>query len=112
MQAVIYTVTAFQKISRSQINENEYLPDFGEKRCIGWFPTFEEANCAVTLSFEDIHDIEGDYLYDYVIIEKMDPGIFTVDSERYLYKWNNNLNAYERIEEPVELNLVSNFGIG
>ena len=48
--------------------------------------------------------------YEYAIIERIEPGIFMVDTDRVIYQWNND--KYEKIETPKELTTVSNFGIG
>lgn len=101
---IIYTVTAFQRIRHSEINKN--LPEFGERRCVGWFSNKDEAEFAVENNINDIHE----NFYEYVIIEKLDSGIKLPDIERYLYKWKKD--KYKRIDIPTELNIVSNFGIG
>ena len=102
----IYVVTVFQKISPRLICPNIY--DFGDRRCVGWFSCIDEANCAVENNFSDIHE----NMYDYAIIETMEPGLHIPDSHRMVYKWNNEKNSYEKIVTPPELLHASNFGIG
>ena len=101
---IIYTVTAFQRIRHSKVCD--YMPDFGERRCMGWFSTKEEAENAVENNINDIYE----NFYEYAIIEKVDSGIKLPDVERYLYKWEND--KYKPIDIPIELNNISNFGIG
>lgn len=98
----IFLVTTFQTIN------DEVPPTFGERRCVGWFDNFNEAENAILNNFEDMHNS----MYKYAIIEEMDPGILAVDNinKRCLYKWQNN--KYEKIEIPKCLECVSNFGIG
>lgn len=104
----IYTITVFQKISHNDSIASPHIYDFGDRRCVGWFDCFEEANCAVENNFSDMRDD----IYDYAIIEKMEPGILTVDLERVVYKWNEEKHSYEKIATPPELAHASNFGIG
>ena len=108
MVKAIYTVTVFQKIARNPQDETNYIPEYGDTWCVGWFDNLDEASCAVENNFEDIHD---DF-YDYAIIEKIEPGIFNVEIDRILYKWNPNLDGYEQIDIPEEIEKSSNFGIG
>lgn len=104
----IYTVTVFQKISHNTSLASQHIYDFGERRCVGWFDCFDEANCAVENNFSDMRD----GTYDYAIIEEMEPGILTVDLARVVYKWNEQKCGYEKIDTPPELTHASNFGIG
>ena len=108
MMKAIYVVTVFQKISHKPISDMIDFHDFGDRHCVGWLDSFEEANCAVENNFSDIHD----NMYEYAIIEKMEPGICVPDIDRVVYKWNADLKRYEKIETPIELSKVSNFGIG
>lgn len=108
MVKAIYTVTVFQKIARNPKDSEDYIPDFGDLWCVGWFDNWDEANCAVTNNFDNIHD----NFYDYAIIEKVEPGIFSVDIDRTVYQWNPSLDGYREIETPEEVNKSSNFGIG
>lgn len=106
----IYTVTVFQKISHEPLFEDpsRYIPDFGDRRCVGWFDNFQEADCAVTNNFSNMQDD----MYEYAIIEKIESGILLADIDRTVYKWNKEKNQYEAIETPIELSKSSNFGIG
>ncbi len=101
----IYTVTAFQRIRHSKVG-NLYLPDFGDRRCVGWFKTKDEAENAIVNNFNDIYE----NMYTYAVIEEMEPGIKLPETKRYLYEWKNS--GYESIQLPLELGRYSNFGIG
>lgn len=98
----IYTVTGFQK---AELN-NFKLPEIGEHRCVGFYPTFFEAENAVMENFNDIHD----NMYQFVIIEEISPGIKQLDTRRSLYQWDGN--KYVNIPFPIILKQLSNFGIG
>lgn len=98
----IYTITTFQKIVINEFN----LPEFGDKRCIGYTTNLDEAKVAVESNLEDIHD----GMYDYVIIEELLPGIKIQDTARWLYKWEGN--EYKKIDIPQSIEHLSNFGIG
>lgn len=106
----IFVVTVFQKIDHEPLpnDPSKYLPSFGDRRCVGWFDNFQEADCAVINNFSNMHN---DF-YEYAIIEKMESGILTVDIDRVVYKWNSKKSQYEAIDTPVELSKSSNFGIG
>ena len=107
---VIYTVTVFQKIDREPLvnNPSKYFPSFGERRCVGWFDNFDEANNAVENNFSNIHED----MYNYAIIEKMESGLLMPDLDRTVYKWDKNTEKFVRIDTPIELSKSSNFGIG
>ena len=98
----IHTVTVFQKIEKS---DTKY-PNIINRRCVGYFTDFNEAENAVLENFSDIHE----NMYDYVIIEEMEPGLKLSDITRSLYHWNGN--SYEKIDIPETLKYLSNFSIG
>lgn len=106
----VYIITAFQTISRFQVKNLSY-PDFGERWCVGWYEDFLEAETAVVNNWGNLHND----MYEYAIIEEMEPGICMSDRNRFLYKWNSACDQYERIEDdkiPQEVKTCSNFGIG
>lgn len=98
----IHTVTVFQKIEKS---DTKY-PNIINRRCVGYFNDFDEAENAVLENFSDIHE----NMYDYVIIEEMEPGLKLSDITRSLYHWNGN--SYEKIDIPETLKYLSNFSMG
>lgn len=103
MRQQIYTVTAF---SKAELNEISNFPDIGERRYMGFYHTFFEAENAVLENFNDIY--EG--MYKYVIIEEMDPGIKQKDTNRKLYEWDGV--QYNHIEFIGILKKLSNFSFG
>lgn len=99
----IFTITAFQKINQSNVKG---LPDLGDHRCVGFYHNYYEAENAVLENFNNIHD----NLYEYVIIEKIEPGVKLNDLGRSLFKWNGS--NYVSTPIPELLKELSNFGIG
>ena len=98
----IHAVTVFQKIEKS----NTKYPNIINRRCVGYFAHFDAAENAVLENFSDIHE----NMYDYVIIEEMEPGLKLSDITRSLYHWNGN--SYEKIDIPETLKYLSNFSMG
>lgn len=62
-----------------------------------WYDTFEKAeNCVL----ENIGDI-NETIYDWVIIEKYEFNVSnSVATQRWFYKFNEQLDKYEKAEEP------------
>lgn len=108
MNRKIYTVTMFQKIDRLIINDDTgaYLPDFGERRCVGYFTDLKRAFEAVTNNEQNIYE----NFYKYCVIESYEPGLFPLNLDRYFFEWQEN--TYIQIDEPIEVNKVCNFSIG
>lgn len=105
---MIHTITVFQKIDPQPINETLTLPQLGDRRCVGWFESFNEADYAVKINYKNMHD----GMYKYAIIEEMGDGIFVPENKRFLYEWNEKDQCYQLINEPKLLSKLSNFGIG
>lgn len=99
----IYTITAFQRIKPSKING---ISDIGDHRCMGFYHNFYEAENSVLENYKNIYD----GMYNYVIIEKMKPGIRTKDEKRSLYEWTGSY--YEKISIVPEIKYLSNFSMG
>lgn len=99
----IYTITAFQRIRPTNLTN---FADIGDHRCVGFYFDKNEAETAVENNFNNIHE----NLYEYVIIEKMHPGVKLPDHDRKLFKWTGA--SYCQIKIPELLKHMSNFGIG
>lgn len=63
-------------------------------RCFGYYKDFLEAEEEVKNNSYDMYE----YLYNYVVIEKLDEGIFQVSTERKTYKFNLETRKYENCE--------------
>lgn len=98
----IFLITVIQKIQRS----SNHIPDLGDTRCLGWYSNLDEAKFAVENNFNDMHED----LYEYAVIEEMNPGLKIPEKSRIFYQWKNN--SYQEINIPNEVVILSNFGIG
>lgn len=101
----IYPITVFEKIDNEKLTN---LPTFGDRRCIGFFDNVEEAIYQLSLHGKKIRD----KMYNYCIIEEISDGLYKSNGNRYLYKWSDKEQRYIQIDEPKEIHMVSNFGIG
>ncbi len=100
----IYLITVIQKIE----NTSDNLHEFGDIRCVGYFESKEEADNAVVNNWCNIHD----NMYQYAIIEYIEPGILLQDLHRYFYEWNEEKKQYEPKNEPKSIKGYCNFSIG
>jgi len=89
-----------------KLDESSSMPYFGDRRCVGWFESFSEADYAIRHNHKNIHND----MYNYAIIEVMEDGVLINETNRVLYKWNGQ--QYEPIAEPEILSKYRNFGIG
>lgn len=108
MKTTIFTVTVFQKIKHNKFVDNDQIVDLGDRHCIGWLSSLDEAKAAIMMN---MHNLRAD-MYDYAIIEEMPDGINKSDVNRILFKWDNTTQSYVEINIPKELECLSNFGIG
>ena len=102
----IYTMTVLQKIDRFYLNKVEWLPEFGDIRCVGYYFDLNDAINSVIHNNQDIYED----MYEYCIVEEVPQGIYKHTPNRYLFKWVED--KYVQIDEPIELNKLTNFGIG
>lgn len=104
---LIYTITTLEKLEPS---DNFYC-EHGDTRCVGFYHDKESAERSVEENCCDIWE----YLYDYVVIEATPPGVYGTSSsgcERWFYKFNQETERYEPIEEPECVKHIYGFGIG
>jgi len=100
---MIYTVTVIQTI---KLDHQTNLPDFGDRRCVGYFNDLLGAQLAIKWNGEKLHD----GMYNYVIVEEMREGLFRADTKRYIYQWIDS--NFVEIDEMDIIKNLSNFGIG
>ncbi|MCI8397739.1 MAG: hypothetical protein HFJ52_09125 [Clostridia bacterium] len=77
-----------------------------DKRCVGYFKTFEEAENIVLNNIGDINET----IYDYAIIENIPEGLYQYDQNASWYQWNNG--KYEKINKPDVYNHLVGWAIG
>ena len=63
-------------------------------RCFGFYKNFLEAEEEVKNNSCDMYE----HLYNYIVIEKLNEGIFQVSTERKTYKFNFETRKYENCE--------------
>lgn len=112
----IYTLTSLEKIEQ---DPDVKLPDFGERLTFGYFSSLANAidyvcnNDPCEIPSIDKNKIKHSTTLThakYIIIEKFPEGIQPYAGERYLFEYKNG--RYVQVDEPKELNLVSNFAMG
>ena len=99
----MYFITGFTKY---EIDERTGAPDIGSDRTFGYFFTRQDAIDAVKNNACDIFE----YLYTYMVIERITEGLYNLATDRIFFKWNNKERKFEEIE-PIKDNW-GNFAIG
>jgi len=95
----IYTITTLSR--RDDLSSKSRTP--------GYFFSFETAQRYLNENIGDL--FEGSY--DYAVIEKVYPGIYTIEGRaEWWYKFNMEKDSYEEIEKPVKFQRVVCWGIG
>ena len=80
-----------------------------DKRCVGYFDTFEKAEEAVLDNACDINET----CYDYCVIENVPEGLYQYDFKPTWYKWNDLDEVYEKIDYvPEPFKNIIGFCIG
>lgn len=90
-------------------------------RCVGWFPTFEEAEEYVVGNYGDLE--EAGY-YKWAVIEKMESGLYPhhyIDENKWFQfekrdktqeEWDPNAVTAVRIECPEQFKSTCGWGLG
>ena len=100
----IYTILVF-----TRLEEDEHgWPEFGSERIVGYYTDKEIAFDAVKCNACDINET----CYDYALIEGVEEGLYNPAFNRWLFKYNRDLDEYEPIDEPKFMKHFSGFTIG
>jgi hypothetical protein len=83
-------------------------PDFGSQRVVGFYTNKDDAFHDVQINALDIRE----YTYNYTLIERVEEGFYGSTHSRYFFKYNEEKNMYEEINEPDYLNNFIGFTIG
>ena len=83
----VYIVTGIERIDRDYINSDTL-------HCIGYYKNFEDAEEAI---LKNATLIRND-LYDYIVIEKVEEGLYPKASEKKMYKYDFKTKKYEPTE--------------
>ena len=100
----IYTILVF-----TRLEEDEHgWPEFDSERIVGYYKNKEIALDAVKCNACDINET----CYDYALIEEVEEGLYRPAFNRWLIKYNSDIDKYEQIEEPRFMKHYSGFTIG
>lgn len=103
MNQNIFLITVFEKCEPSE----KWYTDLGCTRSVGFRYTFEEAEEVVRNNMCDIWET----CYHYACIEEISPMLYPHCENSYYYKYNKDIDGYEKIEAP-ELLKERHFPIG
>lgn len=78
------------------VEKKSGFPDFGDSNTVGFFYEKEKALDAVHNNAGDINET----IYDYAIVEEVEPGLYPCSTVRWLYKFDYKTKQYNPIEEP------------
>lgn len=87
------------------IHIGDLIWQWGRKRTVGWFPTFERAKEVVVNNDGDIYECGH---YNHCVIEEVVPGLYPHITRKEWFKWKNG--GYVVIK-PDKIR-VGNIGIG
>lgn len=98
----IYTITAIRAIDG---------PHISGSRVMGFFGKLEEAEEAV---LADPNTIYPQGFYPYVVIERVEDGLYPFCPESHWYQWVNDWEGgrYVAIEKPESLRITTNYSMG
>lgn len=100
----IYTIMGCTKCEL----RNDWEINFGDSRIVGYYTSLKDAQEAV---LDNLCDIWETY-YDFVVIEKVEEGLYNCSKERYFYKYIYTMKRYIQIEEPEGFNKFIGLTIG
>ena len=98
----IYVIMMLEKL---EIDADYWYPDFGSTSIVGWYKDKDVAFEDVVNNALDIRECA----YDYALIEESEEGLYTSSRTRWFFKWNDEKQIYEQIEEPKFLHHFSGF---
>ena len=98
----IYTVTTFEKFEKRE----NFFPETGYVRTIGWYPEEEMARNSVLRNACDMNET----IYEYTMIEELEGGLYPNVVRKWFFKFNRPTRTYEEIEEIKELKGLVSIG--
>ena len=99
MEDSYYFITVFKEY-------DEYGPH--TMRCWGFYKDLSDAIVTVRHNITDLWET----IYEYAIIEEYYEGIGGYNFNRWFFKYNQEINEYEFINEPEELKHYAGFALG
>lgn len=100
----IYTILVCERLEA----DDKGWPDFGSSRIVGYYTDKSYAISAVEANMCDINET----CYNYVIIEKIEEGLYNPSDETIFFKYDINTDTYKEIPKPAFLEHFSGFSIG
>ena len=97
----IYAITCFEKMTIDSLGRQS----LGETAFQGFYHEKDEAIESVRLNAADI----AESIYNYAVIEEIEPGLYFYPRVRWFFKYNCNNDRYEDVVEPEFLNGVGLF---
>lgn len=88
----IYVIMVFEKCEKDDI----YWIDMGCKRIVGFKHNLKSAKQIV---IDNVCDI-CESCYKYALIEEVVPCVYPCNDKRWYFKYNKEIQKYEKIEEP------------
>ena len=95
MNQNIFLITVMDKCEPHELWEY----DLGCTRSVGFRYSFELAEEVVKTNMCDIWE----FCYEYACIEELQPCLYPDAVKRWFYKYNERIDGYEEIDEPVFL---------
>lgn len=102
-EKTIFTVTAMG--GRNEETSGAWMRD----RVWGWYSTWEAAHAAVIANMGDMN--EAGY-YDIILIEEVSEGIIAMGRNTWWYKYNEEKDIYESMEDPEWADGIVNWSMG
>ena len=78
------------------------------QRTFGFFERYHEAFLAIKNNIGNMQEM----LYDYIVLECIEPGIHSKVSAKEWYGWNMDEKRWVHTECPKEFEVVTNFAVG
>jgi len=100
----MYLITVFEKIE----NVNLGKLDVGKSRTVGFLKSYKNAFIVANTNYRNVN--EG--IYNYLVIEKIQEGLYPTVISRVVFKFNTQNNHYFEIEVPKKLSNCCSFCIG
>lgn len=90
----MYFITTFTQY----IITERGFPDIGDSRTVGYYADKKDAIDTVLENRCDLWET----IYTYAVVEYIEPGLYSIASERWFFKWNNETGQYDPIEPFID----------
>lgn len=90
----MYFITTFTQYIITELGWS----DIGSSRTVGYYTNKKDAIDTVLNNCCDIFE----YTYTYAVVEYIEPGLYNSATERWFFKWNDDIRKYEPIEPFID----------